>query len=180
MLPGEIGGKLAIEIGPGEGAFLAELSPHYESVVGVDNADAMLKRANEFVNQQALNNVSFILGDSRDAGLEQNAADCVVSNMVLHHVPSPAEIFKDAARLLKPGGIFCVTDLCRHDQSWARDACGDLWLGFEPDDLTEWAQASGLQDGPAAYLAQLNGFRVQVRQFVKPDHIQAHTKNRSV
>lgn len=172
-----LGGKLAIEIGPGEGAFLAELSPHYENVVGVDNADAMLKRANEFINQQALNNVSFILGDSRDTSLQENAADCVVCNMVLHHVPSPAEIFKDAARLLKPGGIFCVTDLCRHDQSWAREACGDLWLGFEPDDLTEWAQASGLQDGPAAYLAQLNGFRVQVRQFVKPDHIQLHQYN---
>ncbi|WP_339677445.1 metalloregulator ArsR/SmtB family transcription factor [uncultured Zhongshania sp.] len=174
------GGKLAIEIGPGEGAFLAELSPHYDKVIGVDNADTMLTRANEFINQQALSNVSFILGDSRNANLQQNAADCVVSNMVLHHVPSPAEIFKDAARLLKPGGIFCVTDLCRHDQSWARDACGDLWLGFEPDDLTEWAQASGLQDGPAAYLAQLNGFRVQVRQFIKPDHVQLHTKNRSV
>ncbi|WP_269618760.1 ArsR/SmtB family transcription factor [Zhongshania sp. BJYM1] len=174
------GGKLAIEVGPGEGAFLAELSPHYEKVIAVDNAEAMLNRAHEFINQHALNNVSFILGDSRDPSLQQNAADCVITNMVLHHVPSPADIFKDAARLLRPGGIFCVTDLCRHDQSWARDACGDLWLGFEPDDLTEWAQASGLQDGPAAYLAQLNGFRVQVRQFIKPDHVQLHTKNRSV
>jgi ubiquinone/menaquinone biosynthesis C-methylase UbiE/DNA-binding transcriptional ArsR family regulator len=168
------GGKLAVEIGPGEGAFLAELSPHYENVVAVDNADAMLIRASNFINQQALTNVSFILGDSRNPDLKENAADCVISNMVLHHVPSPADIFKDAARLLKPGGLFCVTDLCRHDQSWARAACGDLWLGFEPDDLTEWAQASGLQDGPAAYLAQLNGFRVQVRQFVKPDPLYSH------
>lgn len=165
------GGELAIEIGPGEGAFLAELSPRYGKVIAVDNAEAMLCRANEFVQAQQLNNIEFVLGDSRCEQLQAASADCVVSNMVLHHVPSPVEIFKDAARLLKPGGLFCVTDLCRHDQSWARDACGDLWLGFEPDDLTEWASASGLQDGPAAYLAQLNGFRVQVRQFIKPSTI---------
>jgi len=173
------GGELAIEIGPGEGAFLAELSPRYAKVVAVDNAEAMLKRAGEFVNQQGLGNVDMVLGDSRDAQLAPNSADCVVCNMVLHHVPSPADIFKDAARLLKPGGLFCVTDLCRHDQSWARDACGDLWLGFEPDDLSEWAVASGLQDGAAAYLAQLNGFRVQVRQFIKAEPHTFHTPSHS-
>jgi ArsR family transcriptional regulator len=52
-----------------------------------------------------------------------------------------------------------------------------MWLGFEPDDLTEWATASGLQDGAAAYLAQLNGFRVQVRQFIKTESHLLHTTN---
>jgi ArsR family transcriptional regulator len=171
------GGDLAIEIGPGEGAFLAELSPYYAKVVAVDSAQAMLNRATDFVNQHSLENVELVLGDSRSEQLQPNSADCVVCNMVLHHVPSPADIFKDAARLLKPGGLFCVSDLCRHDQSWAREACGDMWLGFEPDDLTEWATASGLQDGAAAYLAQLNGFRVQVRQFIKTESHLLHTTN---
>ncbi|WP_373097380.1 ArsR/SmtB family transcription factor, partial [Zhongshania sp.] len=105
------GGELAIEIGPGEGAFLAELSPHYRKVVAVDNAQAMLNRASEFAHQHQLDNVALILGDSRSEQLQPNNADCVVCNMVLHHVPSPADIFKDAARLLKPGGLFCVSDL---------------------------------------------------------------------
>ena len=172
-----LSGKKALVIGYGEGAFLAELSPYYAKVVAVDSAQAMLNRAADFVNEHSLENVELVLGDSRSQELQANSADCVVCNMVLHHVPSPADIFKDAARLLKPGGLFCVSDLCRHDQSWAREACGDMWLGFEPDDLTEWATASGLQDGAAAYLAQLNGFRVQVRQFIKTESHLLHTTN---
>ncbi|MDX1506369.1 MAG: metalloregulator ArsR/SmtB family transcription factor [Spongiibacter sp.] len=165
------GGELAIEIGPGEGAFLTELSGHYREVIALDNSDAMLAQAQQFAEAKGLNNARFILGNSSSDALPTAAADCVVCNMVLHHVPSPSDIFHDAERLLKPGGLFSVTELCPHDQNWARDACGDLWLGIEPDDLSEWASACGLQEGPAAYLAQLNGFRVQVRQFIKPNHL---------
>lgn len=163
------GGKLAIEIGPGEGAFLAELAPRYQSVIALDNSEAMLSKARAFAEKEELANTQFVLGNSRSEDLPEGEADCVVCNMVLHHVPSPAEIFHDAERLLRPGGLFSVTELCPHDQNWAREACGDLWLGFAPDDLSEWANACGLDEGPSAYLAQLNGFRVQVRQFIKPD-----------
>jgi ArsR family transcriptional regulator len=58
-----------------------------------------------------------------------------------------------------------VTDLCSHDQGWARDNCGDLWLGFEPADLTRWANDVGLTDITSVYLAQRNGFQIQVRLF---------------
>ena len=58
-----------------------------------------------------------------------------------------------------------MTDLCRHDQDWARDNCGDLWLGFEPGELTAWAASAGLEEVAGVYLAQRNGFQVQVRLF---------------
>ena len=32
------------------------------------------------------------------------------------------------------GGVLLVTELCRHHQDWVKDACGDVWLGFEPAD----------------------------------------------
>jgi ubiquinone/menaquinone biosynthesis C-methylase UbiE/DNA-binding transcriptional ArsR family regulator len=163
------GGQIAVEIGPGEGAFLAELAPHYGEVVALDNSEAMLDKARLFARERQLDNLRFVLGDSRDGNLNTTQADCVVANMVLHHLPSPSDIFQDAAKLLRPGGIFSVTELCPHDQNWAREACGDLWLGIDPDDLTEWAKAASLEEGPSIYLAQLNGFRVQVRQFIKPN-----------
>jgi ArsR family transcriptional regulator len=40
-----------------------------------------------------------------------------------------------------------------------------LWLGFEPEQLTEWAQQAGLDDIASIFLAQRNGFQVQVRLF---------------
>ena len=65
------------------------------------------------------------------------------------------------------GGVLLVTDLCRHDQNWAHDACGDLWLGFDEEELLGWAERAGLKQLEAQYVAQRNGFQVQVRTFVR-------------
>ena len=89
--------------------------------------------------------------------------------MVLHHTSDPALIFNHLAELLVPGGALIVTELCHHDQSWARENCGDLWLGFEPEDLSSWASAAALTEGESLFLAQRNGFQVQLRQFFKPN-----------
>ena len=66
---------------------------------------------------------------------------------------------------LAPDGVVLVTDLCSHDQGWARENCGDLWLGFDPQELGGWAQEAGLADSASVYLAQRNGFQIQVRLF---------------
>jgi len=60
-----------------------------------------------------------------------------------------------------------LTELCEHEQAWAREACGDVWLGFAPEQLSLWAAASGLREGRADYLALKNGFRIQIREFLK-------------
>lgn len=163
------GGELAIEIGPGEGEFLPELASRYQRVIAVDNASSMLEKSRQAAATKSLGNINFILADTAHTDIANNSADCVVINMVLHHVPSPADILADAAEWLRPGGVLSITDLCPHDQSWTRDACGDLWLGLSPDDLSDWAADVGLKEGPSVYLAQKNGFRVQVRQFLKPE-----------
>jgi ArsR family transcriptional regulator len=87
--------------------------------------------------------------------------------MVLHHTPAPAEIFFDLAKVITVEGHLYVTDLCSHDQAWAKESCGDVWLGFEPEDLTQWAIAAGFKPAEEIYLTQRNGFRVQIRQFIK-------------
>ena len=156
---------LALEVGPGAGDFLPWLSTHFERVVALDNATEMLARSRERVQAEDLDNIEFVLGDTTHSRLDSIAADCIVVNMVLHHTPSPADIFGDLADCLAPGGVLLVTDLCRHDQHWAREACGDLWLGFDPAELTAWAASAGLQDMAGIYLAQRNGFQVQVRLF---------------
>ena len=95
-------------------------------------------------------------------------ADCVVVNMVLHHFAAPAEAFRQLANLLQSGGSLLVTELCSHNQAWAREACGDLWLGFEQDDLAHWATAAGLVPGESLYIGLRNGFQIQVRHFQRP------------
>jgi len=155
----------ALEVGPGDGAFLAELSRGFEHVVALDSAEEMLARSRERAADAGLENIEFLHGDTRHPRLQNLSADCIVVNMVLHHNPSPADILRDLAACLAPGGVLLVTDLCRHDQDWAREACGDLWLGFEPEELGSWASSAGLAETAGIYLAQRNGFQVQVRLF---------------
>ena len=156
---------LALEVGPGDGRFLRHLSPRFEQVIAVDNAGEMLARSKQCAHKAGLGNIEFLHGDTRHPRLAAISADCIVVNMVLHHTPSPADIFADLSAALAPAGVLLVTDLCQHDQDWARESCGDLWLGFEPDDLRGWAHSAGLTEIAGEYLAQRNGFQIQVRLF---------------
>ncbi|MBD8089568.1 metalloregulator ArsR/SmtB family transcription factor [Pseudomonas fluorescens] len=156
----------ALEVGPGDGGFLPELARRFKQVTALDNSPAMLELARQLCEREALGNVSLQLADAlNDTSLR---ADCVVLNMVLHHFAAPAEALKQMANLLQPGGSLLVTDLCSHNQNWAKEACGDLWLGFEQDDLARWATAAGLVPGESLYVGLRNGFQIQVRHFQRP------------
>ena len=160
--------ELAIEVGPGEGGFLPDLACRFDQVLALDNAPAMLERAQQQCAESGLNNVDCLLADALQP-LDLPAADCLVCNMVLHHMPAPAEALKRFADLLKPGGSLVLTELCGHDQSWVRDTCGDLWLGFDKDDLARWAENAGLDVGGSLYMGLRNGFQIQLQQFTKDD-----------
>ena len=153
----------ALEVGPGDGRFLSVLAADFPRVVALDNAREMLDTSRRFVERNQLGNIEFILGDTASPALAGLQADCIVINMVLHHTPRPEETLAEAAACLAPRGVMVVTDLCRHDQGWARENCGDLWLGFEPEQLTAWAEDAGLKDLTSTFLAQRNGFQIQVR-----------------
>jgi ubiquinone/menaquinone biosynthesis C-methylase UbiE/DNA-binding transcriptional ArsR family regulator len=155
----------ALEIGPGEGDLLSALSKRFEHVIGLDVSEAMLEKAHLKVTEQQLENIELLHGNYQLA-LDKNVqADLVTCNMVLHHVPAPKEIFNHSAQLLKPGGCLLITDLCAHNQAWARESCGDLWLGFAPEDLTSWAKEAQLCEEQTQFLALRNGFQIQFRTF---------------
>lgn len=158
--------NVALEVGPGDGVFLVELASLFGEVYALETSAAMLAAAQQRSTQASLNNVHFWHGDTSDPRLTDLSVDCVVINMVLHHVPDPAVLFREIAPVLSPGASLIVTELCRHDQVWTRERCGDVWLGFEPEELDAWAADVGLMPGRSLYLAQRNGFRVQIRQFV--------------
>ena len=157
--------RTALEIGPGEGYLLNALSQRFQQVIGLDVSEAMLKKARLKVAEQNLENIELVLGDCKIALDQAIQADLVTCNMVLHHVPAPKEIFNHSAKLLKPGGCLLITDLCAHDQVWARESCGDLWLGFAPEDLTSWAKEAQLIEEQTQFLALRNGFQIQFRTF---------------
>lgn len=157
-----------LEVGPGAGEFLAELSARYAMVWAFDIAEGLLARARARVEAAGLANVTLVAGDTQAALARGLRVDAVVFNMVLHHVPSPPDLFRDAATLLQPGGVMLVTDLSRHEQDWVREHCGDLWQGFDDAELQRWAKLAGLVPGEGSWLGLRNGFQVLFRSFYKP------------
>lgn len=154
-----------MEVGPGEGRLLPLLARSFKQVIALDNSETMLKLARATARQEKLGNVRFVAGDTAVAVQQGLRADLVIFSMVLHHVAAPAEAFAQAARLLRPGGVLLVIDLCRHHQDWVRDSCGDLWLGFEEEDLCNWAGLAGFRSGQHLLQGLRNGFQIQMRVF---------------
>ncbi|MDA9711765.1 metalloregulator ArsR/SmtB family transcription factor [Luminiphilus sp.] len=152
-----------IEVGVGEGWLLPDLAKRARCVTALDLSQDMLDLAQE--HSSHLRNVSFVQG-STDVLVQRNQqADAIVVNMVLHHTSEPEKVLAEAACLLKSGGHFIVSELCAHDQAWAREHCGDLWLGFTPEQLEIWAGHVGLSLNASVFLAQRNGFQIQVQHF---------------
>ncbi len=154
-----------MEVGPGEGQLLAELSQRFNNLTALDNSKDMLDRSRSAIRECGGKGVEFILGDTAVARKQDVRSDLIIFDMVLHHISSPAKTFKDSAALLNPDGYLLIVELCSHDQDWVRESCGDLWLGFEERDLDHWAERAGLERQQSSYLGLRNGFQIQMRAF---------------
>ncbi len=157
-----------LEVGPGNGELLKELSSRFRRVVAMDNSAPMLAWVQSQLGENRPENIEFKHDDLEHGTQHGEDYHLVVLNMVTHHLASPAVAFSSARQLLRPGGRLLIVDLCPHDQDWTRDACGDLWLGFEPEDLDKWALEHKLLSGQSLYLGLKNGFQVQARLYHKP------------
>ena len=155
-----------MEIGPGSSPLLAKLSSSFQSIVAVDNSSLMLEQTRSFARSHNLHNITY-LEASIDELPTETRTDLIVMNMVLHHLPSPAASLETAGQLLNANGRLLLIDLCPHHQDWTRATCGDLWLGFEPQDLDNWTANAKLRRGQSAFLGLRNGFQLQLRLFNK-------------
>ena len=121
----------ALEIGPGNGALMLALAPMCNRITGIDNAAEMLSEASK--NLHHLKNVTLLEQDFSTMQDTQRF-DFIAAAMVLHHIPAPAEFFKQARALMKDQSLLVVAELCRHEQTWVSELCADIWLGFETED----------------------------------------------
>lgn len=157
----------ALEVGPGNGALLLQLAERFTEVVGMDSSSTMLATtADHIAHHPAAKQIKLVQNDFFSLS-EQPHFDALIAAMVLHHMPSPEAFFQKAARVMTSGGHLVIAELCGHTQDWVTSTVGDLWLGFETQVLTQWAQNYGFQMKDQQHLAQRNGFRVQVLGFQK-------------
>ena len=103
-----VGGRV-LEVGVGTGISL----PQYRSdvrLVGVDIAEAMLRKACERVRRLGLDNVEKIaVMDAEALDFPDNAFDVVVAQYVVTAVPDPEAALDEFARVVRPGGEIVIT-----------------------------------------------------------------------
>ena len=137
-------GALVADIGTGTGFVAAGLAPHAAKVYGFDANEEMLKVAKK--NLSSFQNIELRVATGDQIPLPDNSLDGVFANMYLHHAPEPEKAIQEMARILKPGGVLCITDLDIHDHEWQREQMADIWLGFERDDIRKWFAEAGLAE----------------------------------
>lgn len=123
------------DIGTGTGALIPMLSAHFDKVVAVEPADAMLECARRRGEESAAGRVRVLQGDLGRLPIEDASCDLAIACLVLHHVPQPAEALAELHRVVRPGGRVLIVEQRSHENQAFYDTMQDHWWGFEPDDL---------------------------------------------
>ncbi len=174
---GQLTGRTILEVGCGTGkntVWLAEQSTH---VIALDFSAGMLAVARRRVEAA---NVRFVQHDVRETWpLRDAEVDVVIGNLVLEHVADLAPVYREASRVLKPGGLLFLCELHPYKQllgsqarftdpdthetvhvtafahSMAEYVNGGLDARFSLCKLSEWRDAGALANAPPRLVSLL-------------------------
>jgi arsenite methyltransferase len=152
-------GEVVVDLGSGGGfdIFIAGRKVGAAGrAIGVDMTAEMLAKARRntaaYQAQTQLNNVEFRLGEIEHLPLADNSVDVIISNCVINLSPDKAQVWREMARVLKPGGRVAISDLALHKPLPAEvaqmvEALIGCVAGAALVTETEWmAREAGLKD----------------------------------
>jgi len=147
-------GEVVVDLGSGSGmdTFIAALKvgPHGK-VTGVDMTDEQRAKAERLRDRDGFLNVTYVRGYIEHAPLPDGVADAVISNGVINLATDKTRVFGEAARLLKTGGRFAISDIVTEVQLPESIVCNStLWAACiggaaQQDNYRRMIEAAGLR-----------------------------------
>ena len=113
-------------------------------VIGLDLSSVALELARENARESGLSSrVSFEIGDVEDMPFENDRFDLAISSNTLHLVKNPVRMLDEIQRVLKPKGVFFVSDLRR---SWLGILSKHLRASYSPGEVKDLLGQSKLKN----------------------------------
>jgi arsenite methyltransferase len=147
-------GESVVDLGSGSGTdtFVAALAVGPEgTVVGIDMTDAQREKAEQLRDEGGFTKVNYRKGYIESLPVNDQTVDVVISNGVINLSPDKAAVFREAARVLKPGGRLAISDIVTESQLPETVSCNaDLWAAciggaMQEDDYRAQIEAAGLE-----------------------------------
>ena len=107
-------GETVLDLGSGAGADVlisARRVGATGKAIGLDMTDEMLTLARRSAREAGVTNVEFVKGYLEDIPLADASVDVIISNCVINLAADKPKVLTEAARVLRPGGRFAVTDV---------------------------------------------------------------------
>jgi ubiquinone/menaquinone biosynthesis C-methylase UbiE len=124
-------GESVIDFGSGAGmdTFIAALKTgNNGSVVGIDMTKEQLVKAKQLKDKAGLSQVTYLEGYLENVPSEDESFDVVISNGVINLASEKDKVFKEMARVLKPGGRIAISDIVTETQLSEGITCNtNLW-----------------------------------------------------
>ena len=143
-----------VDLGSGSGmdSFVAALKAGPAGrVVGIDMTDEQLAKAEQLRKAAGVAHVEYRKAYIQKTGLAEASFDLVISNGVINLAPDKNEVFREAARLLRPGGRLALSDIVTETQLPGGITCdATLWAAciggaMQVDDYLGSIRAAGLR-----------------------------------
>jgi ubiquinone/menaquinone biosynthesis C-methylase UbiE len=126
-LVGDVGGCRVLDVGCGDGAFALDLANRGAVFTGIDASAAMIDAAEDRA-KRAKANITFRLGTAEHLPFSAEQFDVVTAITILCFVEDAPPVFREIARVLRPGGRLVIGELGRWS-TWAAARRIRAWLG---------------------------------------------------